>query len=114
MRIVLLLPVLLSAMLAAAHFCRSGIVALALLSFLLPGLLFYRKPISVRIMQVFLVLAAAEWGRTLLKFIQVYQDNGLSWHRLAVILGSVLICTAASALVFRSKTLRSHYNMTEE
>lgn len=114
MRIALLVPVLLSAMLAAAHFYRSGIVALTLLSLLLPGLLFYRKPVSVRIVQFFLILATAEWGRTLLKFIRVYQENGLSWYRLAGILGSVIIVTAASALVFRTRALRTHYNMTEE
>lgn len=114
MRIALLLPVLLSTLLVAAHFYRSGIVELALLSFLFPGLLFYRKPVSVRLVQAFLVLATAEWGRAMLKFIQLYQDNALSWHRLAVILGSVMLFTAASALVFRTRTLRTHYNMTKE
>lgn len=114
MWVLFLLPVLLSVLTLSAHFYRAGMDVLVFMSMALPLLLMYRKPVTVRIVQIYLVLAAAEWARTMLTFIQVYESNGTSWHRLALILGTVLVFTAGSALLFQTKTLKRRYRMQED
>jgi hypothetical protein len=59
-----LLPVIISFLLIAAHFYRSGQVIPAALSLAMLLLLFLRERWVVRMFQVALVLAAAEWLRT--------------------------------------------------
>lgn len=108
-----LLPVLISTLLMSAHFYRAGLNVLAMLCLALPFLLFYRKPIAVRIIQSCLLIAAAEWVRSMLEFIQIYQDNGLAWSRLAIILGSVAVFTAGSVFVFQAPVLRRHYGIVK-
>jgi hypothetical protein len=64
----------------------------------------------VQLIQVALLLGSIEWIRTLVIFVQQRIDFGQPWTRLAIILGSVALFTALSALVFRSQTLRQRFN----
>lgn len=106
---VLLLPVILSLVVLAAHFMRGGnmIMVVAVLAVL--GLLAVRRRWAANVVQLTLVLGAAEWVRTLARLIALRAEAGQPASRLAVILGGVALATALSALVFRSARLRGRY-----
>ena len=106
-----LIPVILSALLLAAHFFRAGnllgvVLCLGGLALLLP-----RRRWAARAVQIGLVLGAAEWLRTLLVFSAQRRAMDAPWGRLAAILGGVALFTLASALVFRGARLRSRYGL---
>ena len=111
MNIVRLLPVLLSAILLAAHFLRVGIYPLIAVSLAFPLVLLFRRRWAPRLVQAALVLGALEWVRALLMYVMIRQDSGKPWMRLAIILGSVAVFTAASGLVFRLGPLKKRYKL---
>ena len=104
-----LLPAILSAILLAAHFSRHGTLLLAVIVLLLPLVLLARRPWVPRFMQVVLALAALEWVRTGIVLGRERLARGEPWARMAVILVVVAGVTALSALVFRARTVRDHY-----
>jgi len=110
-----LLPVILSALLLSAHFFRAQNLSLAVISFLFPFLLFYKKNWAARATQVLLVLGAFEWIKTLFDLIAVRDMMGQSWTRMAVILGSVALFTGSSALIFSyNHILKKRYGLEKE
>ena len=104
-----LLPVILSFMLMAAHFIRAGQLMLAAGCVLLPLLLLLRKAWVPKVAWLALLLAAAEWLRTLWFIAQMRMQFEMPWTRMAVILGAVALFTALSGLVFLSRSLRQRY-----
>lgn len=106
---VLLVPVVISFLLLAAHFLRAGMQAAMILCLVGPFLLLIKKPAAARIVQVMCLLGTAEWLRTLYDLVKLYQGHGLDWTRMAVILGGVALFTAASAMVFFLEPLRRQY-----
>jgi hypothetical protein len=106
-----ILPVIVSTLLIAAHFLRTGSYLLVLVSLLFPLILLKRHPLSARVMQGFLVLATIEWVRTILNLVSFRSSIGLPWTRMVIILGTVACFTLASALVFYSKTHRERYRL---
>jgi len=106
-----LLPVLLSALLMAAHFSRADNPVLTLSSLLFPLILLVRRPWVARVTQTVLVLGGIEWIRALVAIAGRRQAAGEAWLRMAVILGAVAVFTFASALVFRSKNLKERYDL---
>ena len=111
MNFIRLLPVFFSFLLISAHFQRAGLSLIALLCLLAPGLLYFTRPWSPRILQILLLLSAVEWVRTLVYLVQLRQDLGMDWTRLAIILGGVSLFTAASALVFQHREIRKKYGL---
>ncbi len=109
MMLLRLLPVVLSALLLAAHFFRNGRGGLTLLCLAVSLSLAIRRPWVMGTARVFLALAALEWLRTLVTLAHVRAAHGEPWARLAVILGSVTLFTVASALVFRSAKVRAYF-----
>lgn len=109
MNIVRLIPVILSALLMAAHFSRADNFFLILLSLIAPFILLVRKPWAARAMQIALLLGALEWVRTLVVIARARLAVGEPWLRMAVILGVVALVTAGSALVFQTKALKTRY-----
>lgn len=101
-----LVPVILSAMLLAAHFSRAGLPALSLVAFGLPFLLLVRQPWAARSVQLALVLGGLEWLRAVWGYVRQRIEAGEPWTRLVVILAVVALFTWASAFVFRSPRLR--------
>ncbi len=95
------IPVVLSALVLAAHFFRSRQLPFVALSIALPFLLLVRKRWSAQAVQAGLVLGALEWVRTLAFFAGQRMEVGRPWGRLAVILGVVAALTALSALAVR-------------
>lgn len=106
-----LLPVILSLLLLAAHFMRYGQTILVVLSVVMIGLLVVRRPWAARILQVVLLLACAEWIRTLVILAGIRAEHGQSAGRMVVILAVVALITAASALVFRRRRASAHFRI---
>ena len=94
-------PVVLAALLLAAHFSRAGQVPLVVLTLALPLLLLVRQRWSARVLQAALFLGGLEWVRTLAFFAGQRMEEGRPWTRLAVILGVVAALTALSALAVK-------------
>ena len=95
------LPVVLSALVLAAHFFRTRSLALVVLSLALGLLLLVPQRWAARVVQAGLVLGALEWVRTLVSFAGQRMETGRPWARLAVILGGVAVATALSAFAVR-------------
>lgn len=98
-----LLPIILSALLIAAHFLRLGAMGSVVLSLAFPALLLVPRPWAPRVVQSVLLLASLEWVRTLFASVAQRQAQGEPWLRMAVILGVVAVFTAASALAVRGR-----------
>lgn len=95
------IPVVLSALVLAAHFYRARSIPLVAASLALPLLLLVGERWSARAVQAGLLLGALEWVRTLAFFAGQRMEVGRPWGRLAVILGVVAALTALSALAVR-------------
>lgn len=93
-----------------AHFYRSGSLPLVALCVLLLVLMLVLRRIWVlRLLQMGLLLGAAEWLWTTFMLVQQRLALGQPWQRLAVILLAVALVTALSALVFRHPRLRQRF-----
>lgn len=101
------LPVVLSALVLAAHFYRARALPLATVALALPLLLLVRERWSARIVQAGLLLGAFEWIRTLAFFAGQRIEAGRPWARLALILGAVALLTGLSALAVKATPERS-------
>lgn len=106
-----LLPVLVSSVLLAAHFLRSGQLVLVLICISFPLLLFVRQTWAVRIVQVVLLLGGFEWIRTLLTLVAERVQAGQPWVRMSLILLAVALWTAGSLLVFLQPSLKVFYGL---
>jgi hypothetical protein len=106
----LLLPVIISFLLIAAHFLRANNIILSTLSLLLLLVtLFVRKPLLAKIAQGVLVLGGMEWIRTGFVLAALRIQENRPWTRLGIIIGGVACFTLASALVFFTDTLKKRY-----
>ncbi len=97
---------ILSSIILAAHFLRSGSLLIVIVCLLLPALLLIRRTWAVRLLQAALILAAAEWVRTTVELVQDRQALGQSWERLAAILVGVALLSVVSALVQKTRLPR--------
>ena len=111
MSFLLLLPVLFSSLLAAAHWLRAGLMPFVIVSLVMPFLLIVPRQWAARTVQLFLVLMSIEWIRTLVLKIMERIQEGNDWIRMAVILAVVAMITAVSACVFFTKTLKTRYKL---
>jgi hypothetical protein len=109
MNVLRLVPVILSAVLLAAHFSRANQTGLAIVCLLFPFLLLIKRRWVAIVFQVLLLLAAMEWIQTTLRIVHIRQSNGEAWTRLVIILGSVALFTALAALVFETKKLKQRF-----
>ncbi len=104
----LIAPVL-SLLVLAAHFYRASLMPLAALSLAVAFLLLVPRAWAARAVQIAVLLGAIEWVRTLMMLVAERMSWDQPWLRLAAILGTVALLTAASALVFRASRLRQRY-----
>ena len=110
---VLLLPAVLALALLAAHFYRAGLVPLVPTCIGATALLFVRLP-WVRYLAIgSLLLASAEWIRTLVVLVGERAAAEEPWLLLAAILGGVAAFTLLAALPFGSAALRRWYAGSE-
>jgi len=106
-----LVPVILSLAVLAAHFLRQGQPILVFLSVALIGLLGVPRVWAARLLQVVLLLGAAEWVRTLIVLARIRAEHGQPATRMVIILAAVAILTAASALVFFTRRSRARFRV---
>ena len=103
MSALLLIPVVLSFVVLAAHVVRLGIPFLPFLLALAPLLLITRQVWAVRFLQFVLVMGTLEWVRTTMVLTRYRMVEGEPWTRMAVILVTVALVTAASALALQHR-----------
>lgn len=112
-KVLLYIPVILSILVLGAHFLRYGSSIGVFAALVLIGLLFVRRPWVLRLMQVFLVLGALEWVRTMYELAHVRALHGQPYGRMLVILGVVAAVTFCSGLLFQSRTLKNIYGLEQ-
>lgn len=98
MKVLACVPLVLSSLLLAAHFFRSGDLAFVLLVLVAPLLVATREIGAVRIVQFLLVAGAAEWVRTAYSIAQHRAVMGAPVTRMLFILGAVALVTLLAAL----------------
>lgn len=112
MRIVRIVPALLSVILLAAHFLRSGNVVVVGLVLASPLILLIPNHGAVRALQVLLALGFVEWMRTSYVLASMREAAGMPWARMMVILSAVGLFTLLSAVFLdgmaRRRSLRMH------
>jgi hypothetical protein len=106
-----LAPVVVVALVLAAHFYRAGELLAVAVTLCTPALLFVRRPWAARLLQAGLVLGALEWLRTLVLLVQERQATGQPYLRLTLVIGVVALATAATSLVFRSRAIRARFGL---
>ena len=104
-----LLPAALSLAALAAHFHRAANLPLALLCVAMIGLLAWPQGWAARSVQIGLAAGTLDWAWTGFALVQQRLALGLPWARLALILGTVTLATAASALLFEHPRLRARF-----
>jgi hypothetical protein len=109
MKILYFIIIVLSLLILGAHFLRYGNEIGVALSVAPIALLFVRNPWAARVVQVILVLGAIEWATTLVGLVQMRIAQGMPATRLAIILGTVVVVTVASALLFETRTMKRVY-----
>jgi hypothetical protein len=105
----LLLPALLSLLVLAAHFLRSGQLLFVAAALAAAALAAVPRRWAARAMQLVLALGAVEWIRTLVVLVDARRAEGRPWTRLAVILACVALVCALSVLAFATRRLRVRY-----
>lgn len=109
MKLLKLLPVVFSFMLLSAHFYRASMIPIAAICLALPFLLFMKKMWVARLIQIYLIIGALEWFRTLYIIATMRMEHGEPWIRLSIIISVVGLFTGFSALIFQTKELKKHY-----
>ena len=95
----------------AAHDLRGGHLLLSCLHALAPLLLLVRRESAVRLLQFCLALGALQWLTTLVRLVGERAEAERPWLRMALILGTVALATAASTLLFRNDAMRQRYRV---
>ncbi len=111
MTVLLLLPAGLSALLVAAHLLRSGGVWPAALALAAPAALALRRRWVARGFQLALLLAAAEWCRTLVALRAARMAAQEPWGRMTGILAGVAALAVGAALLFQTPRLARLYRL---
>lgn len=117
MAYLLMIPPILSALVLAAHFLRgyfsplrSAIhLVLILVSLTIIPLVLIPRRWTIRLAQGLLLLGSAVWLLTLVMLVQERQEQDLPWTAAAIILGSVMLFTALSALLLETPPIRRRY-----
>jgi hypothetical protein len=103
------IPIILAAVLVAAHFLRSYNILPMLLSLLAPFLLLIKKRWSLVTLQLLTIPDAFLWLLTLYGIIQQRIFEGRSWTASAIILGVVALFTLWSAWLLNTPKIKEQY-----
>ena len=104
MKLLAVVPLVLSALLIGAHFLRTGELALVAFSLAVPFILISRRDRSVRVVQILLLVATAEWIRTAYGLTIYRAAAGVPATRMLLILSAVAAFTLLS--IFPLERLR--------
>ena len=111
MKALSLATIVLSLVVLGAHFLRYGNTIGVAASLGLIGLLLLRRAWVARLIQTALVLGAVEWILTLYDLVQMRVAQGAPFGRMVIILGAVIVLTAASVLLFETRTMKRIYKL---
>jgi len=103
------LPIILAAILIAAHFLRSFSLLPMGLCLAAPFLLLIKKRWSLRMLQLLTIPAAAIWLFTLSGIIQQRTFEGRSWTASAIILGVVTLFTLFAGWMLGSAQIKEQF-----
>jgi hypothetical protein len=103
------IPIILAAILIAAHFLRSYSLLPMGLCLLAPFLLCIHKRWSLLVLQLLTIPAALIWLLTLYEIIQQRTFEGRSWAASAIILGTVTAFTLLAGWLLNSQSIKGHY-----
>ncbi len=103
------LPIILAAVLLAAHFLRSYSLLPMLLSLLAPFLLLIKRRWSLVTLQLLTLPAVCIWLITLYGLIQQRVFEGRSWTASAIILGTVILFTLFAGWLLNSPQVKDRY-----
>lgn len=101
-----LLPTVLSALLLAAHFLRSGNMVLVVGCAAFPLVLLIRKPWALHATQAYLVFAAVTWGWTAFQIAERRIAAVQPWGRMVLILGAVSLAAVGAAALLQARGTR--------
>ena len=107
--LIFVLPVL-SSIILAAHFSRIQNDKLALFCLIFPLILLVKKTWILWIFQLYLTLGGLVWVERALFLKTLRIEEGRSWIRLAIILGSVALFTFFSAWLLKKPRVRALYS----
>lgn len=104
-----LIPIIVAALLLAAHFLRAGNFFASGVSLLAPLLLLVRERWSLVVLQVLAYVGAGFWLIATLEILQQRLALGLPWLRLVAILGGVTLFTIVAGLLLNSAAIKNRY-----
>lgn len=104
-------PMVLSLIILAAHFLRESSLGLVFLCLLCPFFLLIHERWSARVIQAVLLLGALVWIFSAFSIGQERMAAGRPFVRMAVILGSVALVSAASAFLFYLPSMKKRYKL---
>ena len=114
MNALLFTPVVLSALVLAAHFLRRGEWLPMLASLGIIALLFARRSWARRVIQLALLAGALEWARTLAGFVAERRATGEPWLRMAIILGAVIAVSLAGVAALEARRIRERFSANRD
>jgi hypothetical protein len=103
------IPVIIAALILAAHFLRAGNFVVMAACLLAPLLLLIRERWSLIVLQVLAYVGAGLWLTTILEILQQRLRLGLPWTRLVLILGGVALFTLIAGLLLNSAAVKEKY-----
>jgi hypothetical protein len=103
------LPIILAAILLAAHFLRSSSLVPMVTCLCAPFLLLIRKRWSLTTLQMLTIPAALVWLLTLYEIIQQRIFEGRSWTAAAIILGVVTLFTLFAGWLLNSPQVKENF-----
>lgn len=96
-------------MMVSAHFLRGGAIGIMLMFLSAPLLLLLKRNWVVKVVSILLFLSSLIWMSTILDIWMMRQERGEPATRMLIILSSVVLFTAGSALVFKTKKMKERY-----
>jgi len=100
-------------LLLAAHFSRANNNTLAIITLLIPLLLFIKKSWVIDLLQGVGALAAVVWTYTGYQYVQIRMTAGEDWIRLVLIIGAIVLYSAWSSYFLRSERVKEIYRISE-
>ena len=114
LNISLMLPVVISLWLLAAHFLRAGDVLVCLGLAVTPLLLWIKKSWAARTLQVALLGGALIWMQSTYQMLSTRLVMGDDWVRMFIIMVAVICFTLLSACVFLHPEWEKKYSLKPE
>jgi branched-subunit amino acid transport protein AzlD len=98
-----------AAVLIAAHFLRQGAIVATVICLLAPLLFFYRRRLSLVVLQLAAYISAGIWVIAVVQIVQQRLAQGRPWGIAAMILSAVIVLTVTAGALLNSRSMREKY-----